>query len=165
MRAINASVFLDEQSEPQPDVLMIISPELGGQTGEEGEYFSGGPELVVEIAKSSRRIDLGPKFRDYERAGVVEYLVVTLDPEEIHWFIRREGRFARLSPGPDGVYRSEVFPGLWLDPQRALRRGPAWAHRHARPRLGDPRACGVRRAAGPGGPTRRLKGGREGTTA
>jgi len=22
-----------------------------------------------------------------------------------------------LPPGPDGVYRSEVFPGLWLDPE------------------------------------------------
>jgi hypothetical protein len=22
-----------------------------------------------------------------------------------------------LRPGPDGIYRSKIFPGLWLDPQ------------------------------------------------
>lgn len=22
-----------------------------------------------------------------------------------------------LPPGPDGIFRSEVFPGLWLDPK------------------------------------------------
>jgi hypothetical protein len=26
-----------------------------------------------------------------------------------------------LPPGPDGIYRSEVFPGLWLDPAALLR--------------------------------------------
>ena len=45
-----------------------------------------------------------------------EYVVVELDPDQIHWFIRRDDRFKDLPPGPDGVYRSEIFPGLWLDP-------------------------------------------------
>jgi tetratricopeptide (TPR) repeat protein len=53
---------------------------------------------------------------DYERAGVLEYVVVELDPNRIHWFILRGDHFADLSPGPDGIYRSEAFPGLWLDP-------------------------------------------------
>ena len=96
---------------------MLIRPELGGQTRREQGYLAGGPELVVEIARSSRKIDLGPKYRDYERAGVLEYLVVALDPDEIHWFVRRDDRLERLVPGPDGLHRSEVFPGLWLDPQ------------------------------------------------
>ncbi len=42
-------------------------------------------------------------------------MVVELDPDRIHWFIRRGDRFEDLPPGPDGIYRSEVFPGLWLD--------------------------------------------------
>ena len=57
------------------------------------------------------------KKADYERAGVVEYVVVELDPDRIHWFIRRGQRFAQMRPGPDGIYRSRVFPGLWLDPK------------------------------------------------
>ena len=48
-------------------------------------------------------------------AGVREYLVIELDPDRIHWFIRRGDHFEDLLPGPDGIYRSEVFPGLWLD--------------------------------------------------
>ena len=115
--ASNASLVLDDQSEVQPDILMYIPSELGGRSRRERKYFAGGPELVVEIARSSRRIDLGPKFRDYERTGVLEYLVVALDPDEIHWFVRREDRFSRRPPDPDGSYRSEIFPGLWLAPQ------------------------------------------------
>ncbi|MGZ3335756.1 MAG: Uma2 family endonuclease, partial [Isosphaeraceae bacterium] len=80
-------------------------------------YFAGAPELIIEIARSSRAFDLGAKKADYERAGVQEYVVVELDPDLIHWFIRRDDRFEDLPPGPDGVYRSEIFPGLWLDPE------------------------------------------------
>ena len=78
-------------------------------------YITGAPELVVEIARSSRSFDLNQKKADYERAGVLEYLVVELDPNRIHWFIRHGNHFKKLLPGPDGIYRSKVFPGLWLD--------------------------------------------------
>jgi Uma2 family endonuclease len=76
----------------------------------------GVPELVIEVAEATRFLDLGPKLDDYERAGVREYLVRAIEPDEIYWFVLRNGRFADLEPGPDGIYRSEVFPGLWLDP-------------------------------------------------
>ena len=42
-------------------------------------------------------------------------MVVELDPNRIHWFIRRGDQFEDMRPGRDGVYRSKVFPGLWLD--------------------------------------------------
>ena len=112
----DATHFLDDLAEVQPDVYLRILPEFGGQTWDEGEYIAGSPELVVEVAYSSKPNDLGPKFEDYRRTGVLEYLVVTLDPEAIHWFVRRGDQLMPMSPGPDGVYRSEVFPGLWLDP-------------------------------------------------
>jgi Uma2 family endonuclease len=112
----NASVLLDDQGEPQPDVLLRILPECGGQSRNEGKYLGGAPELIVEVASSSRKIDLGPKFEDYQRAGVREYVVVALDPDEVSWFVRRDDRLVPLTPRPDGVFRSEVFPGLWLDP-------------------------------------------------
>src|SRR3954470_8810698 len=85
----NASVLLDDQGEPQPDVLLRILPECGGQSRNEGNYIGGAPELVIEVARSSRKIDLGPKFLDYQRAGVREYLVVALDPDAVFWFARR----------------------------------------------------------------------------
>ena len=113
---LGSSLLLDNLGEPQADCSLRILPEHGGQVRHEGGYIVGAPELIVEIARSSRRIDLGPKKADYERAGAREYVVFELDPDRVHWFILRAGRFEPLPPGPDGLFRSEVFPGLWLDP-------------------------------------------------
>jgi Uma2 family endonuclease len=120
--ANNASVFLGAWGEPQPDCLLLVLPEFGGQARIEGGFFAGVPELVVEVARSSRDIDLGVKKADYERAGVPEYLVITREPDEIFWHVLRNGRYVLLPPGADGLYRSEVFPGLWLDPQALFAR-------------------------------------------
>jgi Uma2 family endonuclease len=112
----NATVKLDDLGEPQPDCQLRIPAELGGQTHlDEKRYITGAPELVVEIARSSRSFDLKQKKADYEKAGVLEYLVVELEPNRVHWFMRCGNRFENLLPGPDGIYRSNVFPGLWLD--------------------------------------------------
>jgi Uma2 family endonuclease len=112
----NATVMLDDLAEPQPDIHLRILPECGGQTRIEGNYLAGAPELVVEVADSSKRDDLADKREDYRRAGVLEYVVVTRRPDGVHWFVRRADQFEAMPPGPDGIFRSEVFPGLWLDP-------------------------------------------------
>jgi Uma2 family endonuclease len=111
-----ASTILDDLGEPQPDGLLRIAPSHGGQSYNQGKFVGGAPELVVEVAATSRAIDLGPKLADYERAGVLEYIVFALDPDEVFWQVRRGGRFVRVPPDADGFYRSECFPGLWLDP-------------------------------------------------
>jgi Uma2 family endonuclease len=112
----NATVILGDSGEPQPDRILYLPEALGGLSRiDKDGYITGPPELVVEVARSSRAIDLGSKKQDYERAGVPEYVVVELDPDQVHWFRLREGRYVELPPGPDGLFRSEVFPGLWLD--------------------------------------------------
>ena len=63
---VDVTTLMDELGVPQPDVQLRILPEYGGQTRDEGEYIGGAPELVVEVAKSSRKIDLGKKKADYE---------------------------------------------------------------------------------------------------
>ncbi len=113
---------MDEFGVPQPDAQLRILPECGGQTRDEGEYVGGAPELVVEVAKSSRKIDLGPKRDDYERAGVQEYLVVARHPDDVHWFVRRGKKLVKMRRDRDGLYRSKIFPGLWLDPAALSRR-------------------------------------------
>jgi hypothetical protein len=115
-----ATVILGRRSEPQPDALLRIKPEFGGRTGLERGYVRGGPELVVEVARATRYIDLGPKLDDYERAGVQEYVVRAMEPDEVLWHVLREGRLVAVPPGEGGLYRSEVFPGLWLDPNALL---------------------------------------------
>jgi hypothetical protein len=39
----------------------------------------------------------------------------------IDWFTLRQGRYDPILPGADGLLRSEVFPGLWLDAAAMLR--------------------------------------------
>jgi hypothetical protein len=47
---------------------------------------------------------------------VREYLVWRVGDRAVDWFALRGDRYEPLSAGPDGILRSEVFPGLWLDP-------------------------------------------------
>jgi Uma2 family endonuclease len=113
----NATTIMGENSEPQPDACLIIQPECGGQMRvTPDEYLQGAPEFAAEVASSTESYDLHSKKRDYERAGVREYLVVALRQQTVFWFVNRDGTFEEQSPGADGIFRSEFFPGLWLDP-------------------------------------------------
>jgi Uma2 family endonuclease len=111
---------------PQPDVALRILPENGGQSRVEGEYAAGAPELIVEVAVSSRSRDLGIKRRLYERMGVREYLIAVVGQEKFIWNELTSDGYRPLNPDPDGILRSRCFPGLWLD-VAAL-----WRHDQAR---------------------------------
>ena len=105
------TVEMDDLGEPEPDgVLKRIVP------GEDGTGFLAGPQrFVAEVSVSTLRKDLGVKFRDYQRAGVPEYVVFDVEGRRVHWFVRgADGAFAPVEP-EEGFYRSREFPGLWLD--------------------------------------------------
>jgi Uma2 family endonuclease len=115
----NTTVLLGEDSELQPDLYLRILPEFGGRSATtRDDYIAGAPELVAEIALSSRSIDLHAKRHDYARYGVLEYLVLNLTDRRIHWFDLAGGR--ELEPEPDGVCRLRTFPGLWLHVEALL---------------------------------------------
>ena len=115
--ADNTSVRIDDESMPQPDVCLFIDPARGGQaTISEDDYVEGGPELVVEVSASTVSIDLHTKFRVYRRNNVREYIVWRVLDGIVDWFVLRDGEYVRLAAGPDAILRSEIFPGLWLDP-------------------------------------------------
>ncbi len=116
----NSTLRLDLDNEPQPDAFLRILPASGGQTRDEQGFIAGAPELVAEIAASSVSYDLHVKLNVYRRNGVREYLVWRTQDNVMDWFVLRGGQYDRLSPADDGVYRSEVFPGLWLDPVALL---------------------------------------------
>ncbi len=113
----NATTRLGPESEPQPDALLFIPGALGGRSREApDDYLEGGPELVAEVASSSVSYDLHVKKAVYAEAGIPEYLVWRVGDQAVDWFVLQDGRYAPLAPGEDGVLRSTVFPGLWLDP-------------------------------------------------
>lgn len=119
----NATVKLDPDNMPQPDCVLFIKPEFGGQARVDDKgYISGSPEFVAEVSASSVSLDLGDKLKAYQRNGVREYLVWRVEDDRIDWFVLQDGRYAPLTPDPDGILKSVLFPGLWLDPA-AMRRG------------------------------------------
>ncbi len=111
----NATAILGGTSEPQPDGALIIDPACGGQMGySEDGYATGPPELIVEVASSSEAIDLNAKRRDYEQAGVLEYVVVVLRQRVVRWFRLQEGAYREVATPDNSLFKSDTFPGLWL---------------------------------------------------
>jgi hypothetical protein len=113
--AVSATTILGPDAEPEPDTLLRILPECGGQTGVDNRgYLTGAPEWIGEISENAESIDLNRKKLDYEKARVREYMVAAVRTNQIFWFIRRRGKFKSLAAGADGIIRSEVFPGFWF---------------------------------------------------
>jgi hypothetical protein len=113
----NSTIRLDLENEPQPDALMYIQEAFGGQARIDADgYMEGGPELVAEIAASTVRTALNDKRRVYLRHGVREYIVWRVEDRAIDWFVLHQGQYDPLPLTPTGLYQSECFPGLWLDP-------------------------------------------------
>ena len=114
----NATHILGDDSEPQPDASLLI---LGGQARENEEgYIAGAPELAVEVVSSTRAYDLHAKKSDYEKYGVREYLALLIREQRAVWFVREAERFVELPRPADGIFRSPLFAGLWLDEKAVL---------------------------------------------
>jgi len=103
--------------EPEPDLAVV----------EAGDPWAGHPStaaLVVEVAHSSQRMDLGYKARLYASAGVPDYWVVDLAAQRI--LVHREpgdGGYAAvrvLVPGE--TVAPLVAPDLVIDVARVVRR-------------------------------------------
>ncbi len=113
--ADNATVRLDIDNEPQPDALLRLEPEVGGNSRiSEDDYVEGALELITEIATSSASYDLNDKLNAYRRNGVQEYIVWQIYENNLDWFSLKEGNYVNLQPDATGVIRSHLFPGLWL---------------------------------------------------
>ncbi len=120
--ATEASVRLDDQNMPQPDVVLRLDPTVGGQSWIDADGFlNGPPELVAEAASSSVSYDLHQKLDVYRRFGVREYVVVRIHDRAIDWFRLVDEQYVPLTPGDDGILRSSLFAGLWLDSVALLR--------------------------------------------
>lgn len=119
--ASNATVFLGDDDEVQPDVLLFRTnhPDCRARLDDEG-YIHGAPDLVVEVAASSASYDLHDKMESYRRAGVPEYLVWRTLDKAFDWFRQVDGQYVRVEPSPDGIIESHTFPGLRLPVAKLL---------------------------------------------
>jgi putative restriction endonuclease len=118
----NTSLRLDIDSMPQPDAFLLILPSYGGQARiDEDDYIAGGPELVAEVAASSVSYDLHDKLDVYRSNGVREYIAWRVLDQAIDWFVLRGDHYEALPLDAEGLFKSEVLPGLWLDPAALVR--------------------------------------------
>ena len=118
----NTTVRLDLDNEPQPDALMIIEPGHGGRVRiTPDDYIEGAPDLAAEVTSSTVSYDLNIKLRVYRRNQVREYIAWRVADNAIDWFVLEEGDFVHLPLDSDGIQRSRVFPGLWLDSAALMR--------------------------------------------
>lgn len=110
---IEPTVRLDPDNEPQPDAVLFVP----GQQARiaEDDYIEGAPELVIEIAASSAAIDLHDKKRAYRRNGVQEYIVWRTLEAQLDWFVLTADEYVPLAVDEQGIFRSQMFPELWLD--------------------------------------------------
>lgn len=110
----NSTVRLDLDNEPQPDLVLIQAK--GGQTRiSQDDYIEGAPEMAVEIVGSSAAYDLHQKKGAYRRNGVREYLVWIIGENRLVWWELHGGEYHELAADSQGILRSKIFPGLWLD--------------------------------------------------
>ncbi len=107
-----ASVLLDDQNEPEPDAILIRT--TPGWLSEDG-YIAKAPELVAEIAGSSRSRDVNQKTRAYERNGIREYIIWRTGDKAIDWYVLSDGHYVLKAPDAQGQIESDEFPGLVMD--------------------------------------------------
>lgn len=111
----DATWVMGPRDVPQPDIALFTRPEFGGATRIEGDRMQGVPELIVEITNTSSSRDLGIKLELYQTIGVSEYLTVLIEKKIAVWRRLAGNKYKDIKASRDGILRSQVFPGLWLN--------------------------------------------------
>jgi Uma2 family endonuclease len=115
---VEPTVRLDNDNEPQPDVVLFRAD--GNAKIDNDGYITGAPELIVEIAASTVSYDVHDKKRVYQRNGVKEYIVWRTFDQEIDWFVLEDSKYIEMKPDAEGIIKSVEFPGLWLNVKALL---------------------------------------------
>ena len=121
-----------------------------------GPVISSPPRTSWRKLPPAAPLRPGAKLDVYRRFGVREYVIWRVYDVTVDWFVLRGNDFEHLTPGPDRIYRSEVFPGLWLDADALMRGDAAGLLRVAQQGLASPEHAAfverLRQARTPGRP-------------
>lgn len=110
----------------EPDIMVVARKHEERITA---KCLEGPADLVVEVISPESRVrDRGEKFYEYEAGGVQEYWLIDPIRRQVEQYRRTEdGIFLSASLGDPPRLRSEVFPGIWID--------PAWLWEERLPKL------------------------------
>jgi Uma2 family endonuclease len=80
-------------------------------------HVEGPADLVVEVVSpGSRGRDRGDKFFEYEKGGVCEFWLVDPERKQAEFYVLgKTGVYRPVMPDADGIYRSTILKGLWLN--------------------------------------------------
>ncbi len=96
-----------------PDLLFVSKKRLHDV---KKNYLQGPADLAVEIiSPDSRARDRGEKFYEYEQGGVREYWLIDPVRKQAEFYaLGKNGIYRLMNVGEDGIFRSQVLKGLWL---------------------------------------------------
>ena len=96
-----------------PDLMFVSKKRLSKV---KQNHLQGPADLVIEIiSPDSRSRDRGEKFYEYEQGGVQEYwLIDPVRKQAEFWALGKDGIYQLMKVGEDGIFRSQVLKGLWL---------------------------------------------------
>lgn len=119
---------LSEETAREPDVFFIRAEHADRA---QGTFVDGAADLVIEVVSpSTRAVDRGVKYYEYEQAGVPEYWLVDPLRERVEAYrLGSGGVYEPMALGEPPVLRSEVLPGMWIS--------VAWLWQQPLPRMRD----------------------------
>lgn len=108
---VEGSVAMPPHNVPAPDISLTSEPEG------EGLIPLSSLALVIEVADTTLRYDLGRKQRIYARAGIPEYWVVDVKTSVIHqlWAPQDKGYTQRRELAFGGQVDAVTVAGLRID--------------------------------------------------
>ena len=107
-------VRVNEETAREPDVFFLRN-EHADRVHE--TFVQGAVDLVVEVVSpSTRAVDRGVKYYEYERAGVPEYWLVDPLRQRVESYrLTLDGVYEPVPLGDPPALRSEIaLPGMWI---------------------------------------------------
>jgi Uma2 family endonuclease len=96
-----AGLHFDDGNSFEPDLFWVSPDNTQCFLEDNGRYWHGAPDLVVEIlSPSTASDDRGIKYETYEKYGVREYWLVDPDAKYVEVYRHEAGKFQR-----QGVYK------------------------------------------------------------
>jgi Uma2 family endonuclease len=98
----------------EPDLIFVRADRLEKM---KKNHFDGPADLAVEIVSPESVVrDRVEKFHEYEESGVREFWLLDSEGAPTEFYtLGADSRYEPIPVGEDGIFRSIVLPGFWLD--------------------------------------------------